>query len=98
LEQPALPAAQFEPHPDDDAPDDDEPDALRKPKVGRVIIHQLRQVKFEPYRLWQPPLDKPRTVDDIVEMHLGRPWNASYAATPDLVFTVGLIDRPYKHD
>ncbi|WP_273735428.1 type VII secretion protein EccCa [Mycolicibacterium septicum] len=77
---------------------DGEDDALRKPQVGRVIIDQLRGIDFEPYRLWQPPLDVPHTIDSIVNMHLGRSWNENYAATPDLTIPVGLVDRPYKHD
>ena len=68
-------------------------DALRKPKVGLVIRDQLRQIDFEPYRLWLPPLDSPRTVDDVVEMHLGRPWDRDYASAGNLVFP-GRSDRP----
>ena len=85
---------------DDADPDADEEtgDALRKPKVGRVIIDQLRQIDFQPYRLWQPPLDTPRSIDDVLNSFLGRPWDQQYAATPNLVLPVGLIDRPYKHD
>lgn len=75
-----------------------EDDALRKPQIGRVIIDQLRGIDFEPYRLWQPPLDVPRAIDGIVNMHLGRRWDENYASTPDLVFPLGLVDRPYKHD
>jgi type VII secretion protein EccCa/type VII secretion protein EccCb len=78
--------------------DTDDDDALRKPQVGLVIRDQLRQINFQPYRLWKPPLDIPRTIDDLVDTHLGRPWQADYAAHGDLVFPVGLIDRPYKHD
>jgi DNA segregation ATPase FtsK/SpoIIIE, S-DNA-T family len=76
----------------------DEGDALRKPTVGRVMLDQLRDFDYEPYRLWLPPLNRPRPLDDIVEMYLGRPWDATYAANPNLVFPVGVIDRPYKHD
>lgn len=93
--EPVEPAEQMEPVDDHD---DDDDDALRMPKVGRVIIDQLRDINFEPYRLWQPPLDKPHPIDDIVNMHLGRRWDENFAATPDLVFPVGLVDRPYKHD
>ena len=40
--------------------EDDETDtALMRPQVGRIIIDQLRGIDFEPYRLWQPPLDTP---------------------------------------
>lgn len=78
--------------------DDDEGDALRKPKLGLVIRDQLRAVDFEPYRLWCPPLNRPRTIEELVDMYLGRPWDRDYAAGADLVFPVGLIDRPYKHD
>lgn len=78
--------------------EDDEGNALRKPTVGRVMLDQLREINYEPYRLWLPPLDRPRPLDDIVEMYLGRPWDVNYAANPNLVFPVGVIDRPYKHD
>jgi DNA segregation ATPase FtsK/SpoIIIE, S-DNA-T family len=78
--------------------EDDEGNALRKPTVGRVMLDQLREIDFEPYRLWLPPLNRPRALDDIVEMYLGRPWDVDYAATPNLVFPVGVIDRPFKHD
>src|SRR5205085_1000865 len=78
--------------------DDDADDALRKPQVGLVIRDQLRRVEFEPSRLWRPPLDSPHSIDDLVDAHLGRAWQSDYAAAGDLVFPVGLIDRPYKHD
>ena len=81
-----------------DGDDDGEGDALRKPKLGLVVRDQLREIDFEPYRLWCPPLNRPRTIDDLVEMYLGRPWDRDYAAGANLVFPVGLIDRPYKHD
>lgn len=77
---------------------DDEDDALRKPKVGRVILDQLRTRDFKPQVIWQPPLDVPRPIDDIVNMHLGRRWDENYAATPDLVFPIGIVDRPFKQD
>ncbi|MGY4646659.1 type VII secretion protein EccCa [Mycobacterium sp. URHB0021] len=77
---------------------DDEDDALRKPKVGAVILDQLRMRDFQPQVLWQPPLDVPRTIDDVVNMHLGRRWDENYAATPDLVFPIGIVDRPFKQD
>ncbi|OBB05347.1 type VII secretion protein EccC [Mycolicibacterium conceptionense] len=72
--------------------------AIRKPKVGEVIIDQLRAIPFEPHRLVGPPLDKPNTIDDVVEMYLGRPWDDHYAAQPDLTFPIGVIDRPFKQD
>lgn len=82
-----------------DREEDEETSVLRKPKIGPVILDQLRRkVQFEPYRLWQPPLDRPRALDDVVEMYLGRPWDAHYGANPNLVFPVGVIDRPFKQD
>jgi DNA segregation ATPase FtsK/SpoIIIE, S-DNA-T family len=78
--------------------EDDEGSALRKPTVGRVMLDQLREINFEPYRLWLPPLDRPQPLDDVVQMYLGRPWDADYAANANLVFPVGVIDRPFKHD
>lgn len=77
---------------------EDDDNALLRPRVGRVIIDQLRRIDFEPYRLWQPPLDKPRSIEALVNMHLGRRWDEDYAGTPDLVFRIGLVDRPFKHD
>jgi type VII secretion protein EccCa/type VII secretion protein EccCb len=72
--------------------------ALMRPTVGRIIIDQLRRIEFEPYRLWKPPLDAPWSIEKLVNAHLGRRWEADYARTPDLVFPIGLVDRPFKHD
>ncbi len=72
--------------------------ALMRPQVGRVIIDELRRVRFEPYRLWQPPLDAPWTIERLVDTFLGRRWDTEYAARPNLVFPIGLVDRPFKHD
>ncbi len=77
---------------------EDEDDALRKPKVGPVILDQLRALDFRAPVLWQPPLDVPHPVDDIVNMHLGRRWDENYAAAPNLVFPIGIVDRPFKQD
>ena len=49
--------------PDDE---DEEQQAIRTPKVGTVIIDQLRRIDFEPYRLWQPPLDRPVPIEELV--------------------------------
>jgi type VII secretion protein EccCb len=76
----------------------EEEDFIRTPKVGTVIIDQLRQIDFEPYRLWQPPLDVPVAVDELVNRYLGHPWQQDYGTRRDLVFPIGVIDRPYKHD
>jgi DNA segregation ATPase FtsK/SpoIIIE, S-DNA-T family len=79
--------------------DEEEGDtALMRPVVGRIIIEQLRRINFEPYRLWQPPLDAPWSIEKLVNTHLGRPWDGGYARTPNLVFPIGLVDRPFKHD
>lgn len=72
--------------------------AIRIPKVGTVILDQLRRIDFEPYRLWQPPLDEPIAVDTLVDRLLGRPWQETYGAIGNLVFPIGLVDRPFKHD
>ncbi|EID16533.1 hypothetical protein MXEN_04114 [Mycobacterium xenopi RIVM700367] len=77
---------------------DEEEEALRTPKVGTVIIDQLRQIDFEPYRLWHPPLDVPVPIDELVNRFLGRPWQQDYGTAKNLVFPIGIIDRPYKHD
>ena len=83
--------------PDEGAGEPDE-DAIRIPKVGTVIIDQLRRINFEPYRLWQPPLDVPVPVDTLVNKYLGQPWQQDYGTREDLVFPIGVIDRPFKHD
>jgi type VII secretion protein EccCa/type VII secretion protein EccCb len=78
--------------------DDEDDEGFRVPKVGTVIIDQLRRIDFEPYRLWQPPLDDPVPVDELVNRFLGHTWYEEYGAHPSLVFPIGLIDRPFKHD
>lgn len=73
--------------------------ALMRPQVGTIIIDELRRVSFEPYRLWQPPLDAPWSIEQLVDAFLGRPWDREYAqGRPNLVFPIGLVDRPFKHD
>lgn len=78
--------------------EDEDEEGVRTPKVGTVIIDQLRKIKFEPYRLWQPPLTQPVAIDDLVNRFLGRPWRKEYGSACNLVFPIGIIDRPYKHD
>lgn len=78
--------------------EDEDEEGVRTPKVGTVIIDQLRKIKFEPYRLWQPPLTQPVAIDDLVNRSLGRPWHKEYGSVCNLVFPIGIIDRPYKHD
>ncbi|OBG65707.1 type VII secretion protein EccCa, partial [Mycobacterium sp. E735] len=77
---------------------DDDVEGIRVPKVGTVIIDQLRKIDFEPYRLWQPPLNQPVPIDDLVDRFLGHPWQENYGTARDLVFPIGIIDRPFKHD
>ena len=77
---------------------DDDGGPITTPKVGPVIIDRLRRIDFEPYRLWQPPLDQPVTVEELVNDCLGRSWQQNYGADANLVFPVGIIDRPFKHD
>lgn len=78
--------------------EDEDEEGVRTPKVGTVIIDQLRKIKFAPYRLWQPPLTQPVAIDDLVNRFLGRPWHKEYGSACNLVFPIGIIDRPYKHD
>ncbi|CLA16668.1 type VII secretion system ESX-5 FtsK/SpoIIIE family ATPase EccC5 [Mycobacterium tuberculosis] len=78
--------------------EDEDEEGVRTPKVGTVIIDQLRKIKLEPYRLWQPPLTQPVAIDDLVNRFLGRPWHKEYGSACNLVFPIGIIDRPYKHD
>ncbi|CMM06935.1 FtsK/SpoIIIE family protein [Mycobacterium tuberculosis] len=78
--------------------EDEDEEGVRTPKVGTVIIDQRRKIKFEPYRLWQPPLTQPVAIDDLVNRFLGRPWHKEYGSACNLVFPIGIIDRPYKHD
>ncbi len=78
--------------------EEEEEQAIRTPKVGTVIIDQLRRIDFQPYRLWQPPLEKPVAIEALVNRFLDRPWQEQYGTRTDLVFPVGIIDRPFKHD
>jgi len=80
-----------------EAQDEDE-EGIRVPKVGTVIIDQLRKIPFEPYRLWQPPLNQPVAIDDLVNRFLGHSWQQDYGSARNLVFPIGIIDRPFKHD
>jgi len=82
---------------DAEAEDEDE-EGIRTPKVGTVIIDQLRKIDFEPYRLWQPPLNQPVAIDELVNTFLGHSWQQDYGSARDLVFPIGVIDRPFKHD
>ncbi len=82
----------------EDAEEDEDEEGIRTPKVGTVIIDQLRRIDFEPYRLWQPPLTVPVAIDELVNRFLGRPWHKDYGSAKDLVFPIGIIDRPFKHD
>src|SRR6202012_5686852 len=52
----------------------------------------------EPYRLWQPPLSQPVAIDELVHRFLGHPWQQDYGSAQNLVFPLGIIDRPFKHD
>jgi len=92
-EEELLPAAE----PEGDEDDGGQNAALMRPKVARIIIDQLRQIDFTPYRLWQPPLDEPWSIERLVDRHLGRRWTDGYARG-NLVFPIGLVDRPFKHD
>ncbi len=89
-----------EAHEAEDAEGEEEEDieGIRTPKVGTVIIDQLRKIPFEPYRLWQPPLNQPVAIDELVNRFLGHPWQQDYGSAKDLVFPIGIIDRPFKHD
>ncbi|MBN3459458.1 type VII secretion protein EccCa [Mycobacterium sp. DSM 3803] len=73
---------------------------MRKPAVGDVMLEQFRALRSQDYRLFCPPLDRPRTIDDVVEMYLRRPWGEEfrYPIEPSLRFPVGIIDRPFKQD
>ncbi|BBX73502.1 type VII secretion protein EccCa [Mycobacterium shinjukuense] len=82
----------------EDVEAEEEGEGLRTPKVGTVIIDQLRKINFEPYRLWQPPLNVPVAIDDLVNRFLGHPWQQDYGSARNLVFPIGIIDRPFKHD
>ncbi len=80
-----------------EAEEEDE-EGIRVPKIGTVIIDQLRKIPFEPYRLWQPPLNQATAIDVLVNRFLGHPWQQDYGTAQDLVFPLGIIDRPFKHD
>ena len=78
--------------------EEEDEEGIRVPKVGTVIIDQLRRIDFEPYRLWQPPLNQPVAIDELVNRFLGHSWQQDYGTARDLVFPIGIIDRPFKHD
>ncbi|HSS25235.1 MAG TPA: FtsK/SpoIIIE domain-containing protein, partial [Mycobacterium sp.] len=78
--------------------EDEDEGGIRTPKVGTVIIDQLRKIQFEPYRLWQPPLTQPVAIDELVNRFFGRQWQQDYGSEKNLVFPIGIIDRPFKHD
>src|SRR6202021_1278001 len=65
--------------------EEEEEEAIRTPKVGTVIIDQLRRIDFQPYRLWQPPLDRPIPIEELVNRFLDRPWQGQYGRSLDLV-------------
>ena len=44
------------------------------------------------------PADDPLPIDAVVEMYRGKPWTQDYGTPGDLVFPIGIIDRPYKQD
>ncbi|OBJ52668.1 type VII secretion protein EccCa [Mycobacterium sp. 1423905.2] len=81
-----------------DGAEEEDEEGIRTPKVGTVIIDQLRKIDFEPYRLWQPPLTQPVAIDELVNRFLGRPWHKDYGTARNLTFPIGIIDRPFKHD
>src|SRR6185437_9181089 len=60
--------------------EEEEDEAVRTPKVGTVIIEQLRRIDFEPYRLWQPPLTQPVAIDELVNRFLGHAWQKEYGS------------------
>ncbi len=78
--------------------EEEDDEGIRVPKIGTVIIDQLRKIPFEPYRLWQPPLNQPVAIDELVNRYLGHPWQQDYGTARDLVFPIGIVDRPFKHD
>jgi type VII secretion protein EccCb/type VII secretion protein EccCa len=81
-----------------DTEGEDDEAGIRTPKVGTVIIDQLRKIEFEPYRLWQPPLSEPVAIDELVNRFIGHSWQQDYGTAQNLVFPIGIIDRPFKHD
>lgn len=84
--------------PDASDPDAEEDRTGGRPTVGLVVRDQLRAIDFEPFRLWCPPLDAPLPIEEVVALHRGPDWAANYGAAADLVFPIGIIDRPYKQD
>src|SRR5581483_5065252 len=82
----------------EDIEEEEDEEGIRTPKVGTVIIDQLRKIQFEPYRLWQPPLTTPVAIDDLVNRFLGHQWQKDYGKARNLIFPIGIIDRPFKHD
>src|SRR5262249_29318035 len=72
--------------------EEEDDEGIRTPRVGTVIIDQLRKIDFEPYRLWQPPLSVPVAIDELVNRFLGRPWQQDYGTARDPGFPLGIID------
>src|SRR6201999_2319509 len=50
--------------------EEEEEEAIRTPKVGTVIIEQLRRIDFQPYRLWPPPQERPIPVVGVAKRFL----------------------------
>lgn len=81
-----------------EAESDEDDEGVRTPKIGTIIIDQLRKINFEPYRLWQPPLTRSVPIDELVNRFIGHQWQKDYGTAKNLVFPIGIIDRPFKHD
>jgi type VII secretion protein EccCb len=43
-------------------------------------------------------LTVPVAIDELTDRFLGRSWHKDYGTARDLVFPIGIIDRPFKHD
>ncbi|KMV22061.1 FtsK/SpoIIIE domain-containing protein [Mycobacterium heckeshornense] len=47
-------------------------------------------------RMWLPPL-APLPIDELVRRLRGKPWHVDYGRNKDLMFPVGVEDRPFQH-
>ncbi|WP_131807604.1 FtsK/SpoIIIE domain-containing protein [Mycolicibacterium wolinskyi] len=82
----------------------DEPDVIigpdgRELRDVQVATNSLREqtAGMPPQRpRWLPPL-APLPVDELVNRLRGKPWHVDYGQNADLLFPVGIEDRPFQH-
>lgn len=83
---------------------DDEPDVivgsdgreLRDVQVATKALQEQTAGMPPQRRRWLPPL-APLPVEELVNRLRGKPWHVDYGQNPDLLFPVGIEDRPFQH-